>query len=185
MRSHRVLQPVAVLIFLFLGCIPSFAQLPDESHLVVFIIRTHFDAGSGSSQTCLRVTDDARFRLEKLPDAFSKTGDVYEGTLPEAISSHIQRVISSEQFKSLGTVSDTKRHIGSKDAGTLIRIVVPGQTRQVLAYMQVSGEPKIPTAVDELLNALKDVDREKGKRLKDIQPQVCAPLVYRTVFSGH
>jgi hypothetical protein len=181
---HRAPVITGVLIFLAC-CIPTLPQTTDESQMVLFLARTHFDAGSGSSQTCMRVMDDGTFRLEQLPDAFSKTGDVYEGSLPQDIKTLIRDVVNSAVLKNLGSVNDTKRPIGFKDTGNLIRIVIPRESRQVIAYMQVTGKPILPSAVDQLLIALKEADRIKGKRLKKVKPTFCAPLDYKAVFPSH
>jgi hypothetical protein len=127
------------------------------------------------------VSDDGKFRLEKLPDTFSNGGEVYEGVLRADVDVELRNIIESDELKQVGTVADINRRI-SYD-GNLIRIVVPRAPRQVIAYVETDRKPDIPKSVQRLLEILKTIDKSKGEKIKGAQPRFCEPLQRRVMGS--
>jgi hypothetical protein len=154
----------------------SVAQVVDESNLLVFVSRTHVGVATGTRKTCLRVSDTGDFRLEILSNASSKRGEVFEGAVPPQIISQIRTTVDAEETRSLGNITNMGKPIMITDSANIVYIVIPRTPHQTIVLTDGGRKTTLPNSVHQLVDDLEAVDKIKGSKIKNAEPQFCKPL---------
>src|SRR5215469_3575993 len=94
MLTRKVLGSLVVVCTFLVGSF-SFAQSSGSSAPLVRMERQTYDG-----DVCMLVKNDGQYHLERLAPGMGQSR-IYEGTLPEASLSDLQKILNTDDFKNL------------------------------------------------------------------------------------
>jgi hypothetical protein len=162
------------LLLLMMGQAWAQADVP-EGYIVNFDY-TRLDVPRSNVKTCVRVDHAGRFRLEQFSDIVRdpKHADVYEGTLAPALLEELTAILDAATFREL-SFHQPPSAILIRD-GEIVGVAVPRPAGvQRLAYVRSESSAPLPDPVNSLVRWLKQVLKQKGKKLKAEHASFCEP----------
>jgi hypothetical protein len=167
MLIRKLLPVIVVVCAVSATSLPGLAQGSGSSSPLLRIQRQTYD-----QDVCMLVRNDGQFHMERLAPGMGQSR-VYEGTLPEAAMSDLQKILNTDDMKSL-TQAKIQMALVGEDRDQLLFAIDRDGSWQSLHFTSGASRKPFKNAVDPLVKWL-DRYKQQNNALANGVTNRCMP----------